>query len=218
MKPEYLTIAPVYLLCDMDGTLVDTEGLKDEALRRAIADAMGTDLDPEEQTRLYSQYVGMPGIDIARAMIRHHRLTISAEVLWNLREKHRRALYSDVEALRTRIVSPVVALVERFREGILVTGKGRTILVTTAGDDQVHAVLDATKLGHLFDLVVSGREKSRDNPACYRAALEACGALPEECLALEDSVAGYEAARSLAIPCLLLPNSYTRHQRLETGP
>ncbi|HPU86023.1 MAG TPA: HAD family phosphatase [Candidatus Latescibacteria bacterium] len=215
---ERVTVAPVNLLCDMDGTLVDTEGLKDEALRRAIADARGSDLDPEEQTRIYSRYVGMPGIDIARAMIGHYRLVVSADELWELREQHRRVLYSDVEALQARVVSPVVALVDRFREGIAVTGRGKTVLVTTAGGDQVHAVLGATKLGHLFDLVVSGREKSRDNPACYRAALEACRARPEECLALEDSVVGYEAARSLDIPCLLLPNSYTRHQRLENRP
>jgi len=215
---EHTTVAPVYLLCDMDGTLVDTEGLKDEALRRAIVDARGTDLDPEEQTRIYSRYVGMPGIDIARAMIRHYCLAISADELWELREQHRRVLYSDAKALQARVLSPVVALVERFREGIAVTGRGKTVLVTAAGGDQVHAVLEATKLGHLFDLVVSGREKSRDNPACYRAALEACEALPEECLALEDSAVGYEAARSLDIPCLLLPNSYTRHQRLEKRP
>jgi HAD superfamily hydrolase (TIGR01509 family) len=80
----------------------------------------------------------------------------------------------------------------------------------------VDVVLRATGISGLFEHIVSGLEKSRENPACYRAALEACGAKPHECLALEDSTAGYEAARALGIPCILLPNAYTQDQRLGT--
>jgi len=207
-------IRPLHLLCDMDGTIVDTEGLKDEAWRRAVGEVTGRDPDPVEHWKVYSALVGSPGIQVAGRIIRHYGLSVTDERLWQLREKHRRMLYADRTALRERACTPVIDFIRRLREGVAVLGGGSVVLVTTAGKDQVDAVMAVLEIGDLFDRMIYGLEKSAENPACYRAALSSLACQPEDCLALEDSTAGYEAARAAGIPCLLLPNAYTRSQRL----
>ena len=203
---------PRHLLCDMDGTIIDTEGLKCVAWRMAVADAAGSEPDPEEHEAFYSTLAGMPGPRMAEDIITHYGLSATPAELHALREKHREALYGAPGELASRAISDTLGFVRLVAEGLRMTGKGKAILVTTAGRDQVDRVMAALPLASLFDAVVCGEEKSVENPACYRSALRLVDAPPVECLALEDTFVGYRAARSLGIPCLLLPNRFTRAQ------
>jgi len=199
----------------MDGTLVDTEGLKCEAWRLAVGDAPGTTPGDADHRLLYATLAGAPAMVIGASLIEHHRLDVSAEDLHEMRERHRHRSYADPKELARRVNGSLVDVIVRLRDGATVLGGGEVVLVTTAPQDQVDAVMEATGLRELFDRIVCGLEKSVENPACYRAALEALGgASPEECLAIEDTTVGYSAAQALGIPCLLLPNEYTRGQKL----
>jgi beta-phosphoglucomutase-like phosphatase (HAD superfamily) len=209
-----ISAQPIHLLCDMDGTLVDTEGIKCEAWRLAVADAMGIDPDISEHAAVYTQLAGAPGVAIGWGLVKHYGLSESGETLHERREGHRRSFYSDDAELVSRVFEPLVAIINRLKVGYNVIGTGSTILVSTAPADQVDRVLDATGLRTIFDGVVCGLEKSEENPACYRAALEQVNAPAEDCLAIEDTVHGYRAARVLGIPCLLIPNEYTANQIL----
>ena len=208
------TIRPIHLLCDMDGTLIDTEGIKAEAWRRAVTDALGHEPDRNEYERLYSEYAGAPGSEMAKWFVAHYGLRVEPNALFDGRERYRREAYADRKELARRVYGPLVAVIQRLRDGLGVLGSGSTVLVTTASQEQVDQIMEATDLRDLFDDIVCGLEKSADNPACYREALKRLGAEPIDCIAIEDTVVGYEAARALGIPCLLLPNAYTRGQRL----
>lgn len=210
---------PRYVLCDMDGTLIDTEGIKCDAWRLAVRDVLrsvpdGGDPDPAEHTRVYSQLAGAPGVEIGRALVDHYGLNVTGEHLHDLREEHRRRFYKDTDELRARVSKSLVEFIERLRDGFRVLGGGTTVLVTTASEEQVRQVVAATQIDRLFDHIVCGLEKSAENPACYRAALELLEASPADCIAIEDTTNGYAAARALEIPCLLVPNEYTRDQRI----
>ena len=208
------TIRPTHVLCDMDGTLIDTEGLKCEAWRRAVADLSGAPPDSAAHRSLYCGLAGRPGREMADVMADHYRLHATAEELWERREHFRRMLYDDGALLRSLAFVPVIQFLQRLRDGRDVLGAGSSVLVTTASQEQVERVMAVLGVGDLFDRAISGLEKSGENPACYEAALSALGCAPEECIALEDTTAGYRAARAVGIPCLLLPNEYTRDQRL----
>ena len=207
-------ISPIYVLCDMDGTLINTEGLKCEAWLRAVAALSDAPPDPAAHQALYCRLAGRPGPEMAEVMVRHYGLQATPHELWERREEFRRSLYSDGELLRSLAFVPMIQFITRLREGHAVLGDGRIVLVTTASQDQVERVMSVLGVGALFHRTISGLEKSGDNPACYEAALSALGCAPEECIALEDTIAGYSAARALGIPCLMLPNEYTRDQRL----
>jgi beta-phosphoglucomutase-like phosphatase (HAD superfamily) len=207
-------IRPKFILCDMDGTLVDTEGIKCEAWRLAVWDVQGTEPDQLDHIAVYSTLAGAPGPEIGTALVQYYGLSVSGDALHQGREEHRRRFYANADALRSRVSAPVVELVKRLRDGFTVMGGGSTVLVTTASDEQVEQVMAATRLSELFDHIVCGLEKSATNPACYRAALDLLDADALDCVAIEDTANGYRAAHALGIPCLLIPNEYTRDQRV----
>jgi len=209
-----IQVRPVHILCDMDGTIIDTEGLKCEAWRRAVAEVSGREPDVAAHHGVYARLVGGTGAQIAHALIDHYGLVVSAEDLWQRRERFRREAYEDPAALRGRAITPVIECIRSIRAGLGVLGGGSTVLVTSATKEQMDRVMAILDVGSLFDEMIWGLEKSEENPACYLAALEALGAAPEDCLALEDTLVGYRAARAAGVPCLLLPNAYTQEQRL----
>ncbi len=208
------TIRPKFILCDMDGTLVDTEGIKCEAWRLAVWDVQGNEPNQRDHIAVYSTLAGAPGPEIGTGLVQHYGLSVSGDSLHQGREEHRRRFYVNTDELRNRVSTPVVELVKRLRDGFTVIGGGSTVLVTTASDEQVEQVMAATQLSVLFDHIVCGLEKSAENPACYRAVLDLLDADALDCVAIEDTVNGYRAARALGIPCLLIPNEYTRDQRI----
>ena len=199
---------PVHILCDMDGTIIDTEELKCTAWRLAVAEISGNEPDTAEHEAYYAGLTGMPGPKMAVDIIRHYQLATDPEHLHNLREKYREQLYGSSDVLAERRIQPVIDVIRSLKDGQRVLEQGKTILVTTAGDNQVDRVMAALGIRDLFDGIISGLEKSIENPACYRSALDLLEADPGECLALEDTRVGYDTAQSLGIPCLFLPNRF----------
>lgn len=55
----------------------------------------------------------------------------------------------------------------------------------------------------------------KPDPEIYRSVTAALGSLPEQTLAIEDSAHGISAAKGAGLHCLAIPNSITRHMRLE---
>jgi beta-phosphoglucomutase-like phosphatase (HAD superfamily) len=205
-----MQIIPRYLLCDMDGTLIDTEILKFHAWHSAIGEAHGSMPDETAFGLEYAELVGAPAMHMSHAFIESWKLDMTPEALHDIRERYRVEAYANPETLRGLVRSEVVSLVENMRDGMRVMGSGQILLVTTATQGQVDTVMAATDLCEMFDHVVCGFEKSRENPVCYREALSLLNCRPEECLALEDTIHGYEAARAVGVPCILLPNTFVR--------
>lgn len=92
----------------------------------------------------------------------------------------------------------------------------RTAIATSSPLDRAKAHLGSVGLDVLFDKICSGRQVAAPKPApdIYRFAAQSLGFAPEECLALEDSPAGIEAAfragcLPVMIPDLDQPDSIT---------
>ena len=207
-------IRPRFVLCDMDGTLVDTEELKSEAWRLAVEEASGATADKEAVDALYAKQVGGVAREMVASFISEFQLDIPSDDFYGLREKYRKQLYQDRDRVRSLARTHVVGFLRSMRDAAATSGELVLALVTTAPRAQVDVVINALDVHDLFDEVVCGLEKSAGNPACYRAALERLKARPEDCLAIEDSPAGYEAARAVGVPCLLIPNRFTRERML----
>jgi HAD superfamily hydrolase (TIGR01509 family) len=71
----------------------------------------------------------------------------------------------------------------------------------------IHAVLEHFALHPSFDAVVSGEAVTRQKPApdIFLAAAERIGARPGDCVVLEDSLAGVEAARAAGMRVIAVP-------------
>jgi beta-phosphoglucomutase-like phosphatase (HAD superfamily) len=74
-------------------------------------------------------------------------------------------------------------------------------------------VLRGLDIGRYFQAIVSGLDVARVKPApdIFLAAARQVGALPRQCLVLEDAEKGVLAARKAGMSCIAVPTEQTRH-------
>ncbi|MFM9367002.1 HAD family hydrolase [Streptomyces sp. Da 82-17] len=180
---------PAALLCDMDGTLVDTE----HAWLEAVAEFLHAQGSPSTGPTL-APFAGAALADAADHLVRHGLTALTAAQSAEILD---RAFTSRVAAGVT--VQPGAL---QLLDGARALGVP-TALVTASERHVAELVLDT--LGrHRFDTsVTSGEtERGKPHPDPYLAAARALGVAPEDCLAVEDTPTG--AAAALAAGCRLL--------------
>ncbi|MBB5076284.1 HAD family hydrolase [Nonomuraea endophytica] len=170
---------PAAVLFDMDGTLVDTEGLWWQATAD-VAESLGHGgLGPEDVPHVLGRSVEDTAAHLAPA---------------------------DAGAVAVRLTD---AFAERIAGGIdlipgaldllreLTAAGVPTALVTASPRSIVERVLPNLD-GHRFDLVITAEDSSRGKPYPdpYLKAARLLGVRPQECVAVEDSPTGIAAATS----------------------
>ncbi|MDQ8705773.1 HAD family phosphatase [Streptomyces sp. LHD-70] len=188
-SPALTLPRPAALLCDMDGTLVDTE----HAWLDAVAEFLHAQGSPSSGPTL-APFAGAAVADAADHLVRQGLTALTAAESARILD---RAFTSRVAAGVT--VQPgALRLLDRARAlGI------PTALVTASERHVADLVLDT--LGrHRFDTsVTSGEtERGKPHPEPYLTAAAALGVDPADCLAVEDTPTGATAA--LAAGCRLL--------------
>ena len=138
-----------------------------------------------------------------------------------LLQRKAEAYLQELEALEELPIYPDT------RELILKMGQSylKMAVVSGAVRSEVEMVLGRAGLGQYFRAIVAGDEikTSKPEPDGYLLAIERLNQLepelnlqPEECLAIEDSFAGIEAAKRAGIPVVGVAHTYPFHmlQRL----
>jgi HAD superfamily hydrolase (TIGR01509 family) len=189
---------------DMDGLLIDTEWPDYQSWQEAFQEC-GSDLTLEE----WVGHVGVWGMGKSLA----ERLAGLRGAGW------------DLAALQTRrreryrcLVREAMHPLPGVRE-LLVELSAHSIprAVASASDAEwVGFVLDGLELRSWLDVVVTGEEVVARKPApdVYLRAAARLGVNPGECVALEDSAVGVQAARAAGMRCVAVPNRLTRHHDL----
>jgi len=178
---------------DMDGVLVDSEEIWDEA-RRDLALERGLAW-PESAQR---EMMGMSSLEWSRYM--HERVglaetpeEISAEVVRRLEDLYWRHL-----PLLEGAVQAVERMAKRFRLG-LASSSNRPI---------IELVLELAAIADRFEVTVSSEEVARGKPApdVYLEALRRMEVAPARAAAIEDSTNGLLAARAAGMFVVAVPN------------
>ncbi|WP_051208515.1 HAD family hydrolase [Propionicicella superfundia] len=199
--------APAALLCDMDGTLVDTEPLWSAAMA-GIAHAHGAAWDehadssrvvgalvPEIVAMLTRRGVGLPPEAVAEILLEDVAGRLAADLPW-----------------RPGAASLLSGIAARGLPSALVTTGVRR-----------HAVLVAQGApAGVLPVVVASEDVAdpKPDPTAYLLAASRLGVPADRCVALEDSVPGIRAAlaagiRTLAVqPATSLPAEVAGHPRL----
>ena len=191
------------ILWDNDGVLVDTEHL---------FYAVNRDLLLEQQVVLseddfFNWYLA----DNCGAWHILLQNGANAEEIAALREERNRR-YGELLLQEGNLAIPgaaqlLAALAARVPMGV-VTSASR------AHFDIIHARHDLRR--HFqFVLTAEDYRNSKPSPEPYLAGLARLGVAGFECLAVEDSPRGLQAARAAGIECIVLRNSLTRNCRFE---
>jgi HAD superfamily hydrolase (TIGR01509 family) len=191
--PEPNELAAV--IFDMDGVLADTEPVHELAMGDFLA-KLGTSITSEYYTTL----VGM-GDRAVWAKLR-------ADLGLDLTLEQCIHGYHDILVDRSGQVPPgpgVVELIEALKAA------GIPIAVASSSSPAVvEATLRGIGIRHHFATVVTGFDVKHGKPApdIYLKAAAAVGAVPERCVAIEDSRHGVQAARAAGMACLGLESRY----------
>ncbi len=184
-----------YILWDNDGVLVDTEFWYFTATQRALAE-LGVTL--EKQTYLQRMAQGQSSWDLAAAAgVDANRIV--------MQRQQRDAWYQEY-LLREDIEIPGV---EQLLEDLSRTH--RMAIVTTSTSAHFELIHRNRKLLRFMDFVLTREDYvlSKPDPEPYLLALKTFGASADDCLVVEDSQRGLQAALAAGIDCAIVHNDFT---------
>jgi len=195
------------VLFDMDGLIVDTEPIHFQAFQ-----AMMRDYGHEMDEGMMASLVGLPEAVNIRDLKRIYRVDAPAEEM----TARRHSIY--MQLIRTE---PIPVFPGFWETSDQVRRRGlRQAVVSSSSADQVDIILGRLFADHpergepagLFDAVVTGDDVARNkpDPDIYLLAAERLGLPPAQCLVLEDTPPGVQAAAAAGTIPIAVPNDYSR--------
>lgn len=183
------------VIFDLDGLLIDSERISYRIYRELLR-PFGFDFSLEEYTEYYSGKTG----------VRNMELLIETYCLpWSTQEGLDKSLEMEREFL-----SEGVNLKPGARELLQYLKKKnyKTAMASSSIEDRALKILNQHGIAPYFDQFVFGPEVKNGKPApdIFLKASEKMGENPEDCLVLEDSVAGIQASYAAHIPVICIPD------------
>ena len=183
-------------LFDMDGVLLDTETLGQQAMVRISAE-----LGHPISESFYLKTLGVPNAECREI----YKSGMGADFPYDEAVERFLRFFSDYN--RTRPLPRKPGLTECLT-GLKARGL-RVVLVTSTVRPLVMEYFAAMPdMAACFDALVCGGEVPRGKPApdMYLAAASAVGCAPAECAGVEDSFFGVQSIRASGARCVMIPD------------
>jgi HAD superfamily hydrolase (TIGR01509 family) len=185
------------IIFDMDGLMIDTEGLYWAAARQIAASYQKTVSDDTLRNMM-----GRAPIESMRVFAKDLSLPDSAEALLD----RRTAIM--LERFRQPI-SPMPGLMEllhAFKDRL------KLAVATSAPAAFVDLILPAMGLTHFFDAIQTsdGLQHGKPHPEIYLKTIARLHVQPRQSIVLEDSTAGAQAGKNAGAYTIAVPSDYTR--------
>lgn len=201
-------------LLDFDGVLADTEPIHLQMFREVLK---GEEITVSEG-EYYEKYLGLDDRSFFGKIFQDRGKILSPEKKEALIQEKNKTLLKHVSGR-----SLLLPGVEEFLAKA--TQKYYLAIVSGALRNEIQAVLQGAKIEKLFHLIVAADDVSegKPHPEGFLTAIRLLNRdsvppseilLAEECLAVEDSPWGIEAAKKAGVKCLALLTSYPK-ERLE---
>ena len=195
------------IIFDMDGVIIDSEPLHFEVEKRLFKD-LGLAISDQE----HGSFVGTASTTMWRHLKDKYKLTQSVQELVEME----RASYMDYLLSREN-EGPIPGVAESIED--LYKNKVKLVVASSASIKNIEVVLKMFNLERFFEARVSADEVKNGKPApdIFLYASKIIDAQPEECIAIEDSKNGVEAAKSAAMKCIGFKNPNSGKQDLSSA-
>ncbi|WP_229819867.1 HAD family hydrolase [Streptomyces abikoensis] len=190
--------APLAVIFDLDGTLVDSEPNYFEASRAVLAHHGVRAFGWDDHLR----FVGIGTLETLETLRRENRLDVPVDEL--LAELNR--AYLELAGTRTETFPRMRTYVERLY------GAGVPLAVASGSSRRIiRTVLECVGLTDRFAAVVSAEEvpRGKPEPDVFLEAARRLGAEPRGCVVVEDAPPGAEAAHRAGMRCVGVPYAPT---------
>jgi beta-phosphoglucomutase family hydrolase len=189
------------VIFDHDGVIADTEPLHYRAGKNVIS-KLGIEIEAWQKSR----HIGR-----------------STRESWELMKKTFK-IEESVDALIAKKTAAVISIIKQ--EGVipnpgligllesLTKGKFRMAIASGQIREVIDAVLSKIQISDYFESIVSGEDtkEGKPHPEVFLTAASQLGIKPHECVVIEDSGPGVEAAKAAGMKCIALRMPSTMRQ------
>lgn len=178
------------LLCDLDGTLADTEPQHCQAWLEILDEELNLQYDEA----WFEQWVGTSDRVVADWLIKTHELFLSVEEMIDAKQER----FHEIVGRAGKSFPGVPAALSTIR------GNFPLAIATNSGRTDTDVVIPALGLDQYTQVVVTATDVENLKPApdIYLLAAKSLGLAASDCIAIEDSGPGGEAAK--AAGCYLI--------------
>jgi HAD superfamily hydrolase (TIGR01509 family) len=190
------------VIFDLDGLLVDSEACQLEAWNQYLK-PFNVQLDPSEAAKLVDQR------DFDNADYLRRRFDLPVDPLTMAEERNEILLKLAEENIEAQ--PGALELIEMLRDNEL-----RLAVVSAGVREYIYTVTDKLGLEEAFDVIVAGDmiDLSKPNPMPFLACAETFALHPANCLVLDDSRLGVEAALNAGMKIICVPGAGTERWRI----
>lgn len=187
------------ILFDFDGVLADTEPLHLRMFQRVLQDE-GLPLSEHDY---YHRYIGFDDRGCFHAVLSAHGRDVAPETIRRLIERKASVMHSHLTT--TTVLYPGAAEFVKHN-----AGRYRRTIVSGALRREIELILATAGMRDAFEHITAAEDVSDGKPAPdgYLHALQALNhrapLLASECLVIEDTVFGIQAAHAAGMRCVAL--------------
>ncbi|MBC7959222.1 MAG: HAD-IA family hydrolase, partial [Vallitaleaceae bacterium] len=194
------------ILFDMDGVLVDSEPVINEAALRGLAE-YGVHAKPED----FIPFVGTGEDLYIGGVSRKYNVPYQVEM------KHRvYQIYLEIVSEKIKIFDGVLELLLMLKE------KGiKAALASSADKVKIYANLKAASIPvDLFEVIISGEDvvHKKPSPDIYLLAADRIFEKYEDCIVVEDALNGIVAAKAAGMKCIAVSTSFSAAELSKEEP
>lgn len=202
------------IICDMDGTLIDSLGVWD-SVDAALIEALGgavsrADVGPQRECLLRALRAEKnPYLAYCRELGRLCGSALAAEEILALRDRiAERKLTCEVRYKPGAAEAARYLKGKGFVLGIATTTRRRNMEIYRLHNENLRAALP---IDDWFSFVYTREDVAaiKPDPEVHEKVLAGLGARPEDCFIMEDSLSGVLAAKNARIDCAALYDSYS---------
>ena len=192
------------ILFDFDGVLADTEPLHFRTFQAVLAE-QGLELNEQDY---YGKYVGLDDKGCFTAVYSDHSRAFTPETIERLVERKAGMLF--VQLKTNHIVYPGIA-----KFVTMIAARYRLAVVSGALRHEIEYSLGVAGIRNLFEQITSAQDvrHGKPDPEGYLHALGQLNRVTPltapECLVIEDTVQGIQAAQAAGMRCLAVSNTFT---------
>ena len=202
------------IIFDLDGTLVQTEALKAISYARA-AKQLKPELSEDAVVTRYDDMIGRSRNEVAEALVERFGLDVTWQALIDIRMKIYDAMLADPKLVKQQEYPYATGLLRKVKGLGYPTG-----LCTMSYAPETAVVLHTLDIAQYLDVVVTRDQvsKPKPDPEIYHLAASKLNVQPTECLVIEDSEPGVDAAVAAGTQCVVVPSDLTRDRVLAHAP
>lgn len=194
------------VIFDFDGVITDSEVLHLCSFNEVLAQ-YGIAITSEDY---YKNYLGLADLDLFDSLVEQGRLKIDRRQVKNLFEQKKRAFRKLAKA-EGKIIDGVSDFLQMLRENDIPMA-----ICSGALLPEIEMILEGGRLRSFFGVIVSAEQvkKGKPDPEGFLLTLKKLNEktsrtiMPNECIVVEDSHWGLEAAGAAGMHSIAVTNSY----------